>query len=139
MQEPEMDDGLERQFAMALKSGPETLMPDCLTPEQMIALAEKRLPEAEAAKALAHAALCSRCRREYAETAELFQLSQDVAAKRKQEAAPASVRNRQIFPAWQSLFAPGLGFGLGAAAAGLALFFAFTVPAQEGATNWRWN
>ena len=131
MQEPEAGDEWERQFAMALKSGTETLTPDCLTPEQMIALAEKRLPEAEAAKALAHAALCSRCRREYAETAELFQLSQGRAAKRKPDAAPVPIRRQRIFPSWPPLFAPELAFGFGAVAAGLALFFALTIPAQR--------
>ena len=131
MQEPESEELLERQFALTLKNEPETSMPDCLTPERMIALAERSLPEAETAKALAHAALCSRCRREYAETAELLQLSQDVAAKRKQDAPPVSVRKRRIFPAWQPRFAPGAGFAFGAAIAGMALFFAFAVPARR--------
>ncbi len=134
MRGPEREDEQERQFALALKSGPERETPDCLTPERMIALAEKRLPEAEARAALGHAALCSRCRREYAETAELLQLSQDVAESKRRAALPASapvpVRDERLFPAWRSLFGPGAGFALGAAAAGVALFFAFVVPAQ---------
>ena len=132
MQGPEREDRLERQFATALKSGPEVSGPDCLTPEQMIALAEKRLPEAEAQRALTHAALCSRCRREYAETAELLHLSQEMAAKKglTAPAVPLAVRKAWPFPSWRTVFAPGLSFTLGAAAAGCGLFFAFTIPAR---------
>ena len=132
MQEPEIEERLARQFAAVLKSEPEICGPDCLPPERLIALGDHSLPEADAAAALAHVALCARCRREYAETAELLQLSREITAKTTQTAPPAApsrVRAARFFPAWRPLFAPGLGFGLGAAA-GLALFIALTVPAR---------
>ena len=128
---------LERQFAAALKNAPEEWTPDCLPTERIFALAENSLPKAEATAAYSHVALCSRCRREYAETAELLQLARETAPQSPPtEAAPApvapkSVRGGWTFPSWRTLFAPGLGFALGGAAAGIALYFALAVPAAR--------
>lgn len=143
MNNTEADARLERQLAHALKSEPETWTPDCLASEQIIALAERTVPETEAAPLMAHVALCARCRHEYAETVELIQLSEEVSAlKAQQEAVPApapqpaaagqSTPPRHIpRPSlWQRIFGPGVGFALGAAAASLALFVAWNLPAR---------
>ena len=136
------------RFAEVLKQGPEQETPDCPEPERMIALAAHELTETEAVPLLAHVALCSRCRREYAETAELLHLSQKVGASRAQSVpqsvpgppeaaapaervpAPASrkLSLREMLRGW---FSPGMGFAFGAAMAGIALFFTLTAPAQR--------
>ncbi len=149
MENTETNTQWERQLAVALQNEPETWTQDCLEPERMLALAEHSLPEAEAAPLMAHVALCARCRREYAETVELMQLSEEVRALEAQAEpspeppappvhTPQPQSDRQVLVApkpslWerrQRWFSPGLGFTLGAAAAGVALFFALTVPAR---------
>ena len=77
-----------RQLGALLRSEPETWTADCVPSEQIILLAEQSVPEAQAAPQMAHIALCSRCRREFAETLELLHLAEEVRAL---EAPPASV------------------------------------------------
>ncbi|HZP81833.1 MAG TPA: hypothetical protein VFB21_09370 [Chthonomonadaceae bacterium] len=149
MEPTESDARIEGPLAVALKSEPETWSPDCLLPERILALAEHSLPEAEATALLAHVALCARCRREYAETVELMQLAEEVSAlqaqaapppvpdvppaplvRREEEAPAVSLRKESPLAFWKRWFSPGLGFALGAAAAGIVLFFAWTAPAR---------
>jgi hypothetical protein len=96
---------------------------------------------------MAHVALCARCRREYAETAELVQLSEEVRQMEAQaEPSPAPVPAPVIpleppdvtkkavraprFAFWQPRLSPGLGFAFGAVAAGILLLSAYVVPAR---------
>lgn len=151
MDNTDSDKNIERQLAVALKSEPKVWTPACLSPEQMIALAEHSLPETEATALMAHVALCARCRREYAETVELIQLAEEVSALQAQSPAhlaseSASTDNAAAHPekvplvaarqrssllgAWRQGFSPGLGFALGAAAACVALYLAWVVPAR---------
>lgn len=146
MDTTESDARIERSVARALKNEPETWTSDCLLPERIIALAERSLPEAEAAPLMAHVALCARCRREYAETVELMELAEEVSALQAQVAPPpvsdapparpedeapaVSLRKESPLASWKRWFSPGLGFALGAAAAGIVLFFVWTVPAR---------
>lgn len=149
MNTEELDGPTERAFAEALRGEPETWTPDCLDPERIIALAERSVPERDAAPLMAHIALCARCRREYAETVELMQLSEEVHAAEAAAATPAAatappprpaetpapepvlrtVRPQQP-PFWQRWFPMGMGFALGAAAAGVAVFFGLAMPIQ---------
>ena len=141
-------------FAAVLHGEPERETSECPAPDRMIALVERSLPEAEAQSLLSHVALCSRCRREFAETAELLQLSQEVVALEtastpKAGAVPVAMpvipaaapavpkeisRSAERKPSFAETlrhwFAPGTGFALGAAMAGAALFFALTLPAR---------
>ena len=138
MKKMDSDDPIERRFAALLQSETEQWTADCLAPERVIALAERRLPETEAARLLSHVALCSRCRREYAETAELLQLAAEFPAK-----PPAPQRDlagaAEAFPLrlppflafWRRALLPASGFALGAAAVGATLYFAFLVPARR--------
>ncbi len=160
MENLDVDTRLERQLAVALKSEPEVWTADCLEPDRIIALVERSVPEAEAAPLMEHITLCARCRREYAETVELMQLAEEVRALEAQVAAspvvetppvhtpqlvahttqtenllPIAARISPLRAAWQKWcaqrwFSPGVGFALGAAAAGVALFLVLT-PAKR--------
>lgn len=140
MNEDQPDSQTGGPIAAALRQEAEAWTPACVTPEHVIALAERSVPEAEATRLMAHVALCSRCRREYAETVELLQLSDDVRALEAQAEparptvapapppAPARVRAR---PFWQEWFTPPLRFALGAAAAGVLVYLTLAAPAQR--------
>jgi hypothetical protein len=118
---------------------------------------ERSLPAAVAAPLLAHVALCARCRREYAETSELARLAAEVRALEAQAAtssavgvgvSPDPIAKPSLLKRWVTRnerapenvaarsrsaigwFSPGLGFTLGAAAAGAALYFTTTTPAR---------
>jgi hypothetical protein len=166
MNKVDTDTQLERQFAATLQSEPETWTSDCLDPERILALAEHTLPEAEATPFMAHIALCARCRREYAETVELIQLSDEVRLLEAQTLPPVPVSEtkgenlastptperrktgasgdseRSVappeprrLPFWRQWFSPGLGFALGAAAAGALLFYAALLPVRKQAEH----
>ena len=144
---------VERQIADALNSEPPLWTPDCLEPEQIIALVEKTVAEAEAVPYMAHVALCARCRQEYAETVELFQLAEEVSQLKTQaETTPVTAASVPVPPTqetpipasakrerpreafwqnWQKWLAPGFGFTLGAAATGVLFFLLWNVPASE--------
>lgn len=119
----DLDDDLEtmRDLAVALKGAAPASTSSCVDPERMIALAERRVPEKEATRLLAHVALCARCRPEYAQTVAL------VEAARVSPPTPRPSR----FPPLRSWLASGLGFTLGAAAAGLAAFALVVTPARQ--------
>jgi hypothetical protein len=143
MNNEELDDQPERAFAAVLGREPETWTSSCPPPESMIALAERAVPEPEAARLMAHVALCARCRREHAETLELVRLAQEVRELEQQTTtataihtpapspAPPAAPEAVGVPAWRRWFSPSLAFGLGAAVAGLILYFVALAPARE--------
>lgn len=160
MNEDQPDGQFGGPLATALRTETESWTPACLPPEQVIELAERSVPEAEAMRLMAHVALCARCRREYAETAELLQLSSEVRALEEKSAgatptvAPAPARapaepappamadRERRRPFWQEWFRPvgaragalqgsGGGLALGAAAAALVVYLTSAAPAQH--------
>src|SRR5579883_2860845 len=147
MKKPEEETEDERRLIAALRSEPEMGTPNCLTPEQIIALAERSAPESDTIPGMAHVALCARCRREYAETVELMQLAEEVSpqpARAESESAAGPVnspaparedassiakktaRPRGFF--WRKWLAPGFGFALGAAVTGIFFFLRGNMP-----------
>src|SRR5438067_1442986 len=98
MAEPENDGEIVRSVAAVLQQAPAEWTEACLAPDRMIALAEGAVAEPEAARLMAHVALCGRCRREYTETLELVSLAggtEDAAPPRMAgpPAKPAAARS----------------------------------------------
>lgn len=147
MKNTDPDAHVERQIALALQSDDELWTPDCLPPDRIIALAEHTVPEAEAVSLMAHVALCARCRREYAETVDLFSLAEEVrtleeasasrsAADSPSGSPPPEIARREARrplaapPFWRRWLMPGAGFASGAAAAAVLFIVVWNTSAN---------
>lgn len=134
---------LQQKLAAAARSEEPICTPECLEPDTLIALIEEGAGTPAAAAQMAHVVSCAYCRREFDAMEQTLQIAARV--RELQAPAPALAATSPLqeetrsasfapLPFWRRLFAPSLGFALGAAAAGL-LFYLMAVQPLERQTG----
>jgi hypothetical protein len=132
---------LQQKLAAAARNEEAVWTPDCLEPDDLIALIEEGANTPAAVARMAHVVSCAHCRQEFDEMEQTLQ----IAARARELQAPASVPVRTtpgttaeeakpkrppFVPWWRRLLGPSLGFAFGVAAAVLLLYFGMVRPLQ---------